>query len=80
LKAKTEELLYLLLWSAENKGHAMALRQWAEAERLAWREAVKWDPFLPQKLLPSGYMGRRAWQQRIEVLGNANRDLQTFSL
>jgi DNA-binding transcriptional regulator PaaX len=63
-----------------NKGHATALRQWAEAERLAWREAVKWDPLLPHKLLPSGYMGRRAWQQRIEVLGNAKRDLQTFSV
>jgi DNA-binding transcriptional regulator PaaX len=63
-----------------NKRRATALRQWAEMERLAWRDTVKWDPLLPQKLLPPGYLGRRVWQQRIDVLGQAKRDLHTFSL
>jgi DNA-binding transcriptional regulator PaaX len=63
-----------------NKKRATALRQWAEMERLAWRDTVKWDPLLPQKLLPPGYLGRRVWQQRIDVLGQAKQDLHTFSM
>ena len=63
-----------------NKSCVTALYHWAEAEWLGWREAVKYDPFLPRKLLPRGYLGERVWQRRIEVLGNAGRDLRTFTL
>ena len=59
-------------------GDAQALRRWAAAERAAWIRAVSSDPLLPQKLLPSDYLGRRAWQGRIRSLGRANRDLRTF--
>jgi DNA-binding transcriptional regulator PaaX len=63
-----------------SKRRVTALHQWAEAERLGWRGAVKFDPFLPRRLLPPGYLGERVWQRRIEALGDANRALQTFSL
>ena len=54
---------------------ALALRRWATAEREAWSKAIKLDPLLPQRLLPSGYQGQRAWERRIEVLGKAKRDM-----
>jgi phenylacetic acid degradation operon negative regulatory protein len=61
-----------------NKERAVTMRHWADAERAAWRDAVNSDPLLPERLLPPGYLGRRAWQRRIEVLRKAKRDLQTF--
>ena len=61
-----------------NKERAMTMRHWAEAERVAWRDAANSDPLLPERLLPPGYLGRRAWQRRIEVLRKAKRDLHTF--
>lgn len=61
-----------------SKTSAKALQQWAEAERLAWRVAIKCDPLLPERLLPHGYLGRRAWQQRIKILGKARRDVEKF--
>jgi phenylacetic acid degradation operon negative regulatory protein len=60
----------------ENRRHA--LRQWAEDERMAWNKAILADPLLPTRLLPPGYLGQRAWQRRVEVLGKAKRDLLTF--
>jgi DNA-binding transcriptional regulator PaaX len=60
--------------------HAKAFRRWAKAERLAWTMATSTDPLLPEHLLPHKYLGRRAWQRRIKVLGKARRDLETFKL
>jgi phenylacetic acid degradation operon negative regulatory protein len=62
----------------ENKAHALVLRRWAEAERTAWSKAVNTDPLLPQKLLPPGYLGKKAWQRRIDVFRKAKQDLHTF--
>ena len=62
------------------KTQASALRRWAAAERGAWMNAVFSDPLLPQRLLPPGYLGRRAWKGRVEVLRKAGRDLDTFKL
>jgi phenylacetic acid degradation operon negative regulatory protein len=59
-------------------GDARALRHWAWAERKAWLEAVSSDPLLPRQLLPPTYLGERAWQRRIKVLGKAKGDLETF--
>lgn len=50
---------------------AKALRRWATQEREGWLSAVSEDPLLPESLLPAGYLGRKAWRKRIEVLGNA---------
>lgn len=59
-------------------GRAKALQLWAARERQTWLEAVKGDPLLPEKLLPSGYLGQRAWQQRVRVLEHAGRLLRNF--
>jgi DNA-binding transcriptional regulator PaaX len=63
----------------DNENHLTALRQWAERERMAWQEAVRADPLLPAQLLPQAYLGRQAWQRRIEVLRKAKGDLDTFN-
>lgn len=58
---------------------AKALQRWATEERTAWQYAVEIDPLLPKRLLPADYLGRRAWQKRVEVLRQAGRQLQTFA-
>ncbi len=40
------------------------LRQWLAAERDAWLTAISFDPLLPGTMLPQGYLGRDAWNQR----------------
>lgn len=57
---------------------AKALLRWAAVEREAWLEAVTSDPLLPERILPSGYLGKRAWRRRVEVLREAGRQLRTF--
>lgn len=39
-------------------------REWIRQERVAWLRVSKEDPFLPEALLPDGYLGRQAWEQR----------------
>ena len=41
------------------------------AERQAWAHPVFLDPFLPQSLLPPGYLGVRAWQSRQRLLASS---------
>jgi hypothetical protein len=72
LSAKPAKALKDKIW-------ASAFRRWAEEERLAWTQAINSDPLLPERLLPQRYLGRRAWQQRINVLGKARRDLENLS-
>jgi phenylacetic acid degradation operon negative regulatory protein len=62
-----------------NEMAAKALLCWATAEREAWWNAVTNDPLLPSKILPSDYLGQRAWRRRVEVLRNASRQLRTFN-
>lgn len=57
---------------------AKGLLRWARAEREAWLDAVRSDPLLPERILPGDYLGRRAWQRRVEVLRKAGRHLRTF--
>jgi phenylacetic acid degradation operon negative regulatory protein len=59
---------------------ARALQRWAAAEREAWLDAVAIDPLLPERLLPSDYLGRKAWDRRVDVLREAGRQLRTFSV
>ena len=61
-----------------NSAAAKALRLWASAEREAWLAAVTADPLLPERLLPRGYLGHQAWQRRIQILGDAGRQLRTY--
>jgi DNA-binding transcriptional regulator PaaX len=57
---------------------AKTFHRWATEERVAWKTAVEIDPLLPKRLLPEDYLGRRAWQKRVEVLHQAGQQLQTF--
>ena len=57
---------------------ASALQRWAAAEHEAWLNAVMRDPLLPERLLPSDYLGKRAWQRRKEILQEAGRHLRSF--
>lgn len=41
-----------------------AFREWLSQDREAWVSALAEDPLLPEVLLPSGYLGRKAWKQR----------------
>jgi phenylacetic acid degradation operon negative regulatory protein len=52
---------------------AEQLQRWAQEENAAWKEAASADPLLPDKLLPSGYMGKKVWHERIRVLAAAAR-------
>src|SRR6266446_9532087 len=56
-----------------NEVAARALLRWAAAERDAWLDAVTNDPLLPERILPSDYLGQQAWRRRIEVLWKAGR-------
>src|SRR5438128_5061012 len=62
-----------------NEPAAKALLRWATAERDAWLDAVTNDPLLPQRILPSDYLGQQAWRRRVEVLRDAGRQLRTFN-
>ena len=43
-------------------------RLWLAAEREGWQEAAAIDPFLPERLLPSDYLGRKAVRARRKAL------------
>jgi phenylacetic acid degradation operon negative regulatory protein len=59
---------------------ARALQIWARNEREAWLTAVELDPLLPDCLAPKGYLGRKAWSTRVEVLPEVRRQLDEFKL
>jgi phenylacetic acid degradation operon negative regulatory protein len=61
-----------------NDATPKALLRWAAEERKAWLEAVTCDPLLPSRILPSEYLGPRAWRRRVEVLRDASRQMRTF--
>ena len=63
----------------KNEAAAKALHRWVKAECGAWLDAVTNDPLLPERILPDGYLGQRAWQRRIEVLREAGRQMRTFA-
>jgi len=39
-------------------------RKWLTEERAAWMEAIANDPLLPEVLLPTGYLGQKAFRER----------------
>ena len=50
---------------------AGAIRDWADRESFLWGAAMAKDPLLPKVLLPRGYGGEAAWEQRRKLLKNA---------
>jgi phenylacetic acid degradation operon negative regulatory protein len=65
--------------SLRTEATATALQRWAAIEHEAWLNAVTKDPLLPERILPGGYLGKRAWQRRKEVLQQAGRQIGSFS-
>jgi len=61
------------------KGSRQAWLSWATAEHGAWMEAVASDPLLPVRLLPPGYLGKKAWQRRLEVLEEAAQKIRNLT-
>jgi DNA-binding transcriptional regulator PaaX len=57
---------------------ANALRRWAEAEQASWNHAVRLDPLLPEVLLPSSYLGKRAWRRRTKILAACGEIVKSF--
>jgi len=62
-----------------NETAGKAFLSWASAEREAWVEAVTSDPLLPERILPSNYLGKPAWQRRIAVLRKAGQQLRSWN-
>jgi DNA-binding transcriptional regulator PaaX len=52
---------------------AEPLSRWAKQEKLAWHETITADPLLPDRLLPAGYLGKKAWAERTRILALAHR-------
>jgi phenylacetic acid degradation operon negative regulatory protein len=53
---------------ARRPGTTGAERQkWLTMQRSAWWAAVRLDPLLPASLCPTRYLGREAWQVRMEA-------------
>ena len=50
-----------------NNNNPAALAQWFQQESQVWRAAFENDPFLPNSLLPSNYLGKTAWKTRKET-------------
>jgi phenylacetic acid degradation operon negative regulatory protein len=43
-------------------------QNWFAEESKLWKNAFEKDPFLPNELLPRGYLGKSAWAERKETL------------
>jgi len=64
--------------SVRDDAAARKLQLWGRAERESWQQAVWRDPLLPDRLLPEGYLGRRAWRRRIKALAEAGAQVVGF--
>lgn len=58
--------------------HARDMQIWARRECEAWRKASVIDPYLPKELLPSGYLGRIAWEERVSEMEAAGNKMREF--
>jgi DNA-binding transcriptional regulator PaaX len=64
--------------SIRTQTEARAFQRWLYRERVAWAEAMARDPLLPEVLLPSAYMGRKAWDHRKAVMAKAADQVRAF--
>ncbi|MBC8039130.1 MAG: hypothetical protein H7Y06_01160 [Opitutaceae bacterium] len=55
------------------------LLAWWRREHALWRQACDGDPFLPQPLHPSGYLGPEAWKRRTRTLLLIAKTARTFA-
>ncbi len=76
INRRYQRCMRLLQELPQEGGHVGApnkLKEWAGQERAAWLDAAGSDPFLPNRLWPSQYLGRDVWRLRTQVLRNAGR-------
>ncbi len=64
LNKRYQRYLRILNQASSKAGSA----DWQKKEHQAWMRAIKRDPLLPSSLLPSDYLGKKAWKQRAKVL------------
>jgi len=62
----------------ETAGDANSFVLWMRAERTAWAEVMKRDPLLPERLLPRGYLGRKAWRERQQAMREAGAQMRGY--
>lgn len=55
------------------------LRHWARNEQAAWITAVTDDPLLPESLLPTNYLGKKAWATHQRLLKIAGQQIRNSS-
>ncbi len=55
----------------------VSLSKWFQEESATWKKAFDLDPFLPEELLPPGYLGPSAWNARKRAYKQLARDFQT---
>jgi len=61
-----------------SEASAKAFHRWLRHERESWIGALSYDPLLPVSLLPDGYGGRQAWQDRLAVMREAGQQMRAF--
>jgi len=64
--------------SLAGEARARQWQRWFREERLAWSAAVDRDPFLPERLHPSGYLGVKAWKRRLTTMAQAGRQVRRY--
>ena len=60
----------ILKAAPKQKSTETEFNEWAHGELKLWHEILNRDPFLPRPLLPKGYKGIKAREERWKVLGN----------
>ncbi len=58
---------YLRFLEKNAPGEYSSISGWFESESNLWNAAFELDPFLPEPLLPKGYLGIRAWNRKKQV-------------
>jgi len=62
-----------------DENHARRFQRWTALEREAWLAALKRDPLLPERLLPKGYLGKKAWTAREHLAQRVSEQVESFA-
>jgi phenylacetic acid degradation operon negative regulatory protein len=63
----------------QNPSDAKSLHNWLRAERNSWLDVMNYDPLLPATLLPTDYLGRTIWRERLKIMAETGRQMRSFS-
>jgi phenylacetic acid degradation operon negative regulatory protein len=67
---------YLAIVKEQSAGAVSA--DWRRREFHAWRTALAADPLLPNAILPKGYLGKKAWEQRQRFITGNTTSLENL--